>query len=150
MSINGYTHTFSEALECIKHGGKAARTGWNGKGMHITMRQGTAPHNRLYRGSIIDGIETTHWRDGEEYPLFMDGDTEAVVMPCIAMRTATGATVLGWLASQEDMLAHDWELFIPSRIQPPTRAPTSAPVRPDASHVAPDVPAATPLPVLPT
>ena len=32
--------------------------------------------------------------------------------PCITMKTATGEILMGWLASQTDMLAEDW-LVIP-------------------------------------
>ncbi len=32
----------------------------------------------------------------------------AVVLPCITMKTATGEILMGWLASQSDMLAEDW------------------------------------------
>ena len=33
--------------------------------------------------------------------------------PCIVMFTAQGKHQPGWLASQADMLASDWEVFIP-------------------------------------
>ena len=32
------------------------------------------------------------------------------VMPYVTMKTANGAIVMGWLASQTDMLAEDWEV----------------------------------------
>lgn len=32
----------------------------------------------------------------------------AHVLPCITMKTATGEILMGWLASQSDMLAEDW------------------------------------------
>lgn len=32
----------------------------------------------------------------------------ATVLPCITMKTATGEILMGWLASQTDMLAEDW------------------------------------------
>ena len=34
----------------------------------------------------------------------------AKVMPYVTMKTADGAIVMGWLASQTDMLAEDWEI----------------------------------------
>lgn len=34
----------------------------------------------------------------------------AVVLPCIIMKTATGEILMGWLASQTDMLAEDWAI----------------------------------------
>jgi hypothetical protein len=32
----------------------------------------------------------------------------ATVLPCITMKTATGEILMGWLASQTDLLADDW------------------------------------------
>lgn len=32
----------------------------------------------------------------------------ATVLPSITMKTATGEILMGWLASQSDMLATDW------------------------------------------
>ena len=34
----------------------------------------------------------------------------ADVLPCITIKTATGEILMGWLASQTDMLAEDWEI----------------------------------------
>ena len=33
---------------------------------------------------------------------------KATVLPSITMKTATGEILMGWLASQTDMLADDW------------------------------------------
>lgn len=35
----------------------------------------------------------------------------ATVLPSITMKTATGEILMGWLASQTDMLAEDWAIF---------------------------------------
>lgn len=32
------------------------------------------------------------------------------VLPCITMKTADNAILMGWLASQTDMLAEDWAI----------------------------------------
>ena len=37
-------------------------------------------------------------------------DGTAPVLPCITMKTATGEILMGWLASQTDMLAKDWQV----------------------------------------
>ncbi len=34
----------------------------------------------------------------------------AVVLPAITMKTADGAILMGWLASQRDMLSEDWAI----------------------------------------
>ena len=35
---------------------------------------------------------------------------KATVLPSITMKTATGEILMGWLASQSDMLAEDWSI----------------------------------------
>jgi hypothetical protein len=88
--------TFSWALDRMKAGYKVARAGWNGKGMWISVSPGSAalpaekfwnPHNRAFAES--------------------NGGT-ADVLPCVTMKTADGKILMGWLASQSDMLAEDW------------------------------------------
>ena len=90
---------FGQALELLKVGHRVARAGWNGKGMWIALSPGSkalpaerfwAPQNR---------------RHAEE-----NGPTD--VLPCITMKTATGEILMGWLASQTDMLAEDWEVVL--------------------------------------
>lgn len=71
---------FGEALEIIKRGGHVRRRGWNGKHQHIY----------LWYPSIIDS----------GYGNFQ---------PCIVIYTEQGKEQPGWLASQADMLAEDWE-----------------------------------------
>lgn len=88
---------FGDAIRALKAGKKVARSGWNGKGMWLSYSPGAkalpaekfwSPHNRAFAegqpGQIAD------------------------VLPCITMKTATGEILMGWLASQTDMLAEDW------------------------------------------
>lgn len=84
---------FGEALEALKQGMKVARTGWNGKGMWLTMvhamGENDAPSMRvgyLANGEALYGLERLPW---------------------IGMRTADMCFV-PWLASQTDLLAEDW------------------------------------------
>lgn len=89
---------FSSAIRYIKAGTKACRKGWNGKGMFIYLNRGSTED----KNKAIDGIPRY---------LFDDGDTGiSTRLPNINMRSASGATVTGWLASQTDMLAEDWML----------------------------------------
>lgn len=74
---------FGMALNAIKSGGLAARTGWNGKGMWIGLC-------REWNGSGLN-VEGSDFR----------------MLPFIYMRTAQ-ADLVPWLASQTDMLADDW------------------------------------------
>lgn len=77
---------FGEALVALKSGKKVARTGWNGKGMFLFM---------------VDGIEYTTY----------EGNREVAGYAAIAMKTADGRILVGWLASQTDMLSDDWVIF---------------------------------------
>ena len=89
--------SFGLALEALKLGKRVARKGWNGKDMwlslscnqsrQVTTEQLWSPHNAAYAASQ-GGVAT--------------------VLPSITMKTATGEILMGWLASQTDMLAEDW------------------------------------------
>jgi hypothetical protein len=70
---------FGQALYLIKHGQKVRRSGWNGKGMYIYLLQSNDPMFNIH------------------------------FEPCICMFTAQQKHQPGWLASQPDMLADDWE-----------------------------------------
>ena len=84
---------FGKALELLKEGKKVCRTGWNGKGMFLTLQ----------KGSIVNG---TMMRNEPAKEFYGDGDVK--ICPHIDMKAADGSYVVGWLASQTDMLADDW------------------------------------------
>jgi len=86
---------FGEALEALKSGRKVARSGWNGKGMFIFLRE----------GRMIHGVDPS---------TPMGGDFES--LPHLCMRTADGKCCVGWLASQTDMLSDDWEVLAENTI----------------------------------
>ena len=81
---------FGEALEAIKQGKLATRNGWNGKNMFIFLREGRQ----------ITGVDPN---------TPMGGDFES--LPHICMKTVDNKCCVGWLASQIDMLAEDWEII---------------------------------------
>ena len=82
---------FSHALEAVKQGKKIARNGWNGKGMFLFVQP----------GSVIDA------KDGRNPHLqAMEGSIK--IGSHIDMKAADGSIVVGWLASQTDMLSEDW------------------------------------------
>ena len=96
--INGLT--FGLAIEAAKLGKKIARKGWNGKGMWITYSPGSVvPADRFWA------------QRNKEYAEQTGGC--ASVLPCLTMKTATGEILMGWLASQSDMLSDDWEIVGP-------------------------------------
>ena len=88
--------SFGDALVYLKQGLKLARTGWNGKGMYIVLMDG-------YPMTLANAMT----REKHNLP---EG-SQVTVNPYIVMKTAQlGALQPGWLASQTDMLAEDWEI----------------------------------------
>lgn len=98
--------TFGMALEALKIGQKVARSGWNGKGMWLSLS--CNPGGTAAAGSREIAAEN-FWSDNNSQYAQQNGGS-AVVLPCITMKTATGEILMGWLASQSDMLAQDWEI----------------------------------------
>lgn len=89
---------FGMALEALKRGKAVARKGWNGKGMFITLQN----------GSEVEGNNMRNEPAKKYY-----GDCKAKICPHIDMKAADGSYVVGWLASQTDMLAEDWDIIDP-------------------------------------
>lgn len=92
--------TFGDAIEALKAGKKVARAGWNGKGMWLAMSPG-----------VKDLLADKFWAGpNREFAVANGGSAE--VLPCITMKTVNAhgreAILMGWLASQTDMLSEDW------------------------------------------
>lgn len=98
-----YTETdknlsFGDAIFFLKKGYKVARKGWNGKDMWLSLSKGGAipsakfwsPHNARFA---------------------KENGGEAEVLDTITMKTADNKILMGWLASQSDMLAEDWMII---------------------------------------
>lgn len=85
---------FSDALYHIKQGKRLAREGWNGKGMFVFLVNGST--FSVNRPPLL-GI----------YP---EG-TMINYQPHIDMKTADGS-IVPWVASQTDLLAEDWGVFV--------------------------------------
>lgn len=78
---------FGEALNAVKNGKKAKRTGWNGKDQFIELATNVSfvrPNGEV--------VNVNHKDMGNK---------------AIAFRGTSGIQ-LGWLASQSDMLSEDW------------------------------------------
>jgi hypothetical protein len=88
---------FGQAIEALKAGAKVARKGWNGKGMWLALSK--APFKELH-------WENFWCRHAQDFALAHGGNAE--VLPTIIMKTADDKILMGWLASQTDMLAEDW------------------------------------------
>lgn len=88
---------FGKAIEALKDGKKVARAGWNGKGMFIYLVRATMVdkeflRNEASRMPITDNTGVAHFNAH------------------IDMKAADGTVVVGWLASQTDMLSDDWQV----------------------------------------
>jgi hypothetical protein len=100
-AVAGASLTFSHALDLLKRGNSVTRRGWNGKDVYIYLNKGSHDFDSL-SGLTVDGIDCDLFDEGLE--------GTATRLPNINMRSVSGATVTGWLASQTDMLASDWEV----------------------------------------
>lgn len=88
------TFDFGAALHHLKGGERVQRRGWNGKGMYLYLHKSA-------RGM-------TPWiKQPKDFYESVTVDFE----PFIVMYTAQGKHQPGWLASQADMLAEDWQLY---------------------------------------
>lgn len=80
---------FGQAIEAVKNGKKAQRSGWNGKNQYIELATCISYKNA----------------DGE----IVNAEHDAIGNKAIAF-VGTSGVQLGWLASQADMLAEDWKI----------------------------------------
>ena len=87
---------FGDAIQALKDGQRVAREGWNGKGMWLALSVGNPslpaanfwnPHNKAFAEQ---------------------NGGQAEVLSVITMKTADDKILMGWLASQTDMLSEDW------------------------------------------
>lgn len=103
---------FGQAIEALKQGKSVARHNWNGKAMVLYLKKGS------FDGSCLgfkpnESIPSDHrsFMEGIPLGLFENGDEGTLTrLPNIQMLNANGNIVDGWLASQTDMLAEDWEV----------------------------------------
>lgn len=80
---------FGKAIEAMKLGCKCSRAGWNGKKQHIELA--TCISYKNARGDVVNA------------------EHDAIGNHAIAF-VGTSGVQLGWLASQADMLAEDWQI----------------------------------------
>ena len=80
---------FGLALEAVKKGKKCRRAGWNGKNQHIELAT-------CISYMTVGGVH-------------MNVEHAAIGNKAIAF-VGTSGVQMGWLASQSDMLAEDWEI----------------------------------------
>lgn len=80
---------FGQAIEVLKQGGRVSRKGWNGKNQYIELAR-----NISYTNASGDVVNAEHDAIGNKAIAFV----------------GTSGIQLGWLASQADMLAEDWQI----------------------------------------
>lgn len=81
--------TFGEAITKVKEGKRISRTGWNGKDQYVELATCIS-----YKNAAGDIINLQHDAFGNMALAFV----------------GTSGVQIGWLASQADMLATDWEV----------------------------------------
>lgn len=91
----GTSHGFDWAIQMLKDGKKVQRKGWNGKGMFITLQPGSTVDGELMRNEPAKEFYT---------------GKKCNICAHIDMKAADDTYVVGWLASQTDMLADDWQI----------------------------------------
>ena len=89
---------FGEAIEKALEGEKIARHGWNGKEMYVYLTEG--------RGTPTDEwvvrLPSQEITEAEEKMGYV------IIKPHLDMMNAQGERIIGWSATQSDMLAFDW------------------------------------------
>ena len=83
--------TFGLAIEAMKHGLKVARSGWNGKGMFLFLAKDIEFTTKADLSCVSE----------------LKGE---LTLPSVVMKTADNHFCIGWLASQTDMFAEDWNI----------------------------------------
>lgn len=84
-----YGMTFGVAIEAAKKGKRIARKGWNGKGQYVELAKAIS-----YKSPTGAVVNAEHDAIGNQALAFV----------------GTSGVQMGWLASQADMLADDWEI----------------------------------------
>jgi hypothetical protein len=97
---------FGEAITLLNAGHPVTRAGWNGKGMFLIRAGG---YKVAAEDARPNGIITKEFLQGR-------GLTHLEILPHIDMWTVNSegrqAYLVGWLASQSDMLADDWMIYV--------------------------------------
>lgn len=94
--------SFSDAFNFLKQGKKIARMGWNGKSMWIAL-SGTQLRSLEVKS---EDLWSPH---SKEFAEQNGGSVE--VPPYVIMKTADNKIQAGWLPSQPDLFAEDWEVL---------------------------------------
>ena len=109
---------FGEAVELARQGKLITRSGWNGKGMFIFIR----PEDSLTVEFCVNTMKSLppavkEYLENRKTAIPVEkrlkAETPIKFTAYFCMKAADDSIVNGWLASQTDMLADDWQLFEP-------------------------------------
>ena len=89
-----------EAVEALKQGKFVSRPSWNGKGMYLWLMPETSVKAEWCREPHLKALAEQN-----------GGAVQA--LGSIRMLTADKKVLTGWLASQSDLLATDWQIVEP-------------------------------------
>lgn len=89
---------FGSAISALKAGRRVTRAGWNDRGMYLWLLPAATVKAEWCREPHLKEIAEKN-----------GGEVEC--LGSIRMRTADGKVLTGWLASQSDILAEDWEIL---------------------------------------
>ena len=106
LQLKSKNMNFGQAIEAVKDGKLAARSGWNGKGMFIFMR----PSCELDTDTVVNKVQSLP-ESVKKWVADNYGDApddKIKFSEYLCMKAADGTIVNGWLASQTDMLSDDW------------------------------------------
>lgn len=100
MGTTEQAFDFGEAIRRLKNKAKVTREGWNGREMYLFLVTPLPASIEEYAGLSLPQEHGEAW--------------DLPQRPVICMKDAQGHVVIGWVASQTDMLAEDWREVIPS------------------------------------
>lgn len=89
---------FGEAIQAMKDGKLITRKGWNGKNMYLWYMPPAT-------------IKAEWCKEPHLKTLAEENGGEIECMGSVRMKTADNKVVTGWVASQADMFAEDWEIY---------------------------------------
>ena len=88
---------FGQAVEALKEGKMVRRSGWNGKGVYLWQLPAAEVHASWCKEPHLKRLAEEN-----------GGKIECLAT--IRMKTADNKVLTGWLASQTDIVAEDWEV----------------------------------------
>lgn len=116
--------SFGLALEEAKKGKLIARKGWNGKNMFVFFR----PQDDLPLSVVMKAVsipeEVKKYYEFKHKDIMRDEQDQIKVRVTgyLCMKAADDTIVNGWLASQTDMLALDWQVVDPTLVEKKTES----------------------------